>query len=97
MGALCGFTRRRWRPARLTADTSGARLADRADTSDGRLDSRLARGHARAGCAERPCRQTRQGAAPPRGVGGLIPLQGRPVSGLPARPQLREIPKTFLL
>jgi hypothetical protein len=48
MGALCGFTRQRWRPTRPTAGAPRARLPDRADASDGRLDSRLARARARA-------------------------------------------------
>jgi hypothetical protein len=77
MGTLRSFTRQHRRRS-LTARASGARLADGTDASDGRLSSRLACAHARAGSTEPACRQTRQGLAPPRGVGGLTPQQGRP-------------------
>jgi hypothetical protein len=75
IGARRGLTRQRRRATLLTARASGAIPRDRADASDRRLDSRLARAHARAGDVKPVCRPTRQGVAPPRGEGGLKPWQ----------------------
>jgi ParB-like nuclease domain len=78
MGTLRGFTRQCRRPTLLTARASGALPPHRADASDGRLDPRLACAHARAGNTKPGCSQTRQGAAPQRGVGGLNPWRRPP-------------------